>query len=103
MLTDMRDMSIEEMIAILDDPDQKLGWKGTPAGPELEEQAREWAFGIFARWDSDRQVSHLLEVGVEEAAEILSMAIESDKQSLLSLLPQDFRAGVEALLHVPST
>ena len=47
MLTSMRDMSIEQMIAVLDDPDQMLGWKGTPAGPELAEKAREWAFVIL--------------------------------------------------------
>ena len=89
-------MSIEEMIAVLDDPDRKLGWKGTDAGPELEEQAREWAFGIFARWDPDRQVRHLLSVGVEEASAVLGMATESDKRSLLSLLPPDVRARVRA-------
>lgn len=99
----MEDMSIEEMIAVLDDPDRKLGWRGTHAGPELEEQAREWAFGIFARWDLDRQVEHLLSVGVEEASAILSMAMESDKRSLLSLLPLEFRAKVAALLHVRAT
>ncbi len=101
MLKSMRDMSVEEMIEVLDDPDRRLGWKGTPAGPELEEQAKEWAFGIFARWETERQVSHLLAVGAEEAADILSMAMESDKESLLSLLPQDFRARLEALLPIP--
>ena len=91
-------MSLEEMIATLNDPDRKLGWKGIQAGPELEEQAREWAFGIFARWDPDRQVRHLLSVGVEEASAILSMAMESDKRSLLSLLHPEFRARVEAAI-----
>ena len=95
-------MSIDEMVAILDDPHQRLGWKGTPAGPELEEQVREWAFGIFARWETDRQVSHLLEVGMEEAADILTMAVGPDKESLLSRLPPEVRSGIEALLPVAS-
>ena len=89
-------MSIEKIIAVLDEPDRKLGWRGTDAGPELEEQAREWAFGIFARWDPDRQVRHLLSVGDEEASAILGMATESDKRSLMSLLPPDFGARVQA-------
>ena len=29
---------INEMIAVLNDPDRKLGWKGAPAGLETEEQ-----------------------------------------------------------------
>lgn len=94
-------MSIEEMIEVLDDPDQRLGWRGSTAGPEMEEQAREWAFGIFARWETDRQVSHLLAVGEEEAADILARTRDSDKEHLLSLLPKSFRAGVEDLLPIP--
>lgn len=45
-------------------------------------------------------MSHLLEVGAEEAAGILSMATESDKVKLLSLVPPDFRVRVEPLLPV---
>ena len=97
----MREMSVEEMIEVLDDPDQRLGWRGSKAGPELEEQAREWAFGIFAGWETDRQVSHLLAVGVEEAADILGMASDSDKVYLLSLLPENSRIAVEGLLPIP--
>ncbi|MDE0230696.1 MAG: hypothetical protein OXN93_00280 [bacterium] len=93
-------MSVDEMIAVLNDPGQKLGWKGAPAGLETEEQVREWAFGLFAGWETEHQVSHLLEVGAEEAADILSMAAESDKAKLLSLLPPDFRVRVETLLPV---
>lgn len=94
-------MSVDEMIEVLNDPGRKLGWKGTPAGPEAEEQVREWAFGIFAGWETEHQVSHLLEVGAEEATDILNMATESDKAKLLSLLPPDFRVRVETLLPVP--
>lgn len=87
-------MSVDEMIEVLNDPGQKLGWKGVPAGPETEEQVREWAFGLFAGWETEHQVSHLLEVGPEEAADILSMATKSDRDTLFSLLPPDFRARV---------
>lgn len=93
-------MSVDEMIAVLNDPDRKLGWKGAPAGLETEEQVREWAFGLFAGWETEHQVSHLLKVGAEEAADILSMATESDKVKLLSLVPPDFRVRVETLLPV---
>lgn len=94
-------MSVDEMIEVLSDPGRKLGWKGVPAGPETEERVQEWAFGLFAGWETDHQVSHLLEVGAEEAADILSMATKSDKANLLSLLPLDFRVRVETLLPVP--
>lgn len=90
------------MIAILDDPDRTLEWNGTPAGPDAEIQVREWAFGIFARWGTNRQIKDLVDVGAEEAADILGMASEEDKQSLLSGLPIDFRSRVQALLPVPS-
>lgn len=89
------------MIEVLDDPDKRLGWRGIIAGPEMQEQMREWALGIFARWETDRQVRHLLAVGVEEAADILGMTRDSDKEHLLSLLPQSFRARVEDLLPIP--
>ncbi len=94
-------MSVDEMIEVLNDPGRKLGWKGAPAGPETKEQVREWAFGLFAGWETEHQVSHLLEVGAEEAADILSMATKSDKATLLSLLPPDFRVRVETRLPVP--
>lgn len=86
----MRDMSTEEMIEVLNDPDRRLGWRGTPAGPQWEEKAREWAFGIFASWNTERQLKHLLDVGVDEATDILSMATESDGDDLLSLFPREF-------------
>ena len=93
-------MSMEEMIEVLEDPDRMLEWRGTPADPELREQVREWGFGIFSRWETDRQVDYLLAVGAEEAADILSMALEADKDYLLSLLPATFRADIGTLITV---
>lgn len=39
----------------------------------------------FAGWETEHQVSHLLEVGAEEASDILSMATKSDRDSLFYL------------------
>ena len=95
-------MSIEEMIEILDDPNRKLGWNGQPVGPEWEGKPREWAFGLFARWDTERQVRHLINIGPEGAADLLSMADERDLEDFLPHLPEDFRNQVEALLPIRS-
>ena len=90
------------MIRVLDDPERKLGWEGTPAGPEMDEQMDEWAYGIFARWETKRQVRHLLAVGVAEAADILTLGTRADRELLLPLLPHDFRVALEALLTDPA-
>ena len=93
---------MEEMIEALDDSNRRLGWEGQPVSPEWEGKSREWAFGLFARWDIERQVRHLINIGPEGASDLLSMADERDLEAFLPHLPEAIRDQVEALLPVRS-